>query len=276
MPSDIVLIGSGNIASHLGIILTKNGHTVSQVYSRNSEHAQLLAEKLHTSATAQVRDINPNADYYLICIKDDAIQMLSTECSKYLPEHAIIAHTSGVNGPVLIHPHFINRGLFYPLQSFSKNSQPDWNVIPIFTEGSEFAVRQLQILAGSISQKVFVMNDAIRTHLHLASVFANNFTNFNLIISRQILEKCNVPLDVLNPLMTETILKAFKLDPVMTQTGPAKRMDTSTIEKHIRLLVSEFPEYRSLYKKYSQLIMQTFKNENTRPHPPSADADQRF
>ncbi|MBK9108156.1 MAG: DUF2520 domain-containing protein [Saprospiraceae bacterium] len=273
MSSKIVLMGSGNVASHLGQILYHNGHQILQVYSRNLTNAVHLAKQMQADAIDQLKELNTEADFYLICIKDDAIQSISAECSNYLPPHSHIAHTSGVNSRDLIDPYFIHRGLFYPLQSFSLNSQPDWTEIPIFTEGSEASLAAFHELAATISHKVYHMNDAIRTHLHLASVFANNFTNFNLIIAKQILESCNVPLEVLNPLMTETILKAFKLDPIHTQTGPAKRMDTTTLEKHIRLLVSEFPEYRTLYKKYSLLIMQTFKHENPRPNSTPTTAD---
>lgn len=273
MPFKIVLIGSGNVASHLGLILQEKGHQIEQVFSRNKENANKLAKLFHAKAIDEIKDLNKSADFYLICIKDDAIQSISKECSKYLASDALIAHTSGVNSPDLIDLHFKHRGLFYPLQSFSLNSKPDWTEIPIFTEGTEFSLASFNKLAATISHKVFTMNDAIRTHLHLASVFANNFTNFNLIIAKQILENCNVPFDVLNPLMTETVLKAFKLDPILTQTGPAKRLDTTTLEKHIRLLVSEFPEYRTLYKKYSQLIMQTFKHENLRPNSSSTNSD---
>ena len=120
---------------------------------------------------------------------------------------------------------------------------------------------ELKDLAESISHEVFIMNDAIRTHLHLASVFANNFSNYNLVIAKKIMDKNNIPFKVLKSLMKETVEKAFAIDPRNAQTGPAKRGDLHSIEKHIRLLVQEFPEYRSLYKKYSETIQQDFKHE---------------
>ncbi|MBK8955775.1 MAG: DUF2520 domain-containing protein [Saprospiraceae bacterium] len=276
MSFKIALIGSGNVASHLAKILIAKGHNIVQVYSRELTHAQALASKINSTAVDQIAQLDPHADFYLICIKDDAIAGISEQCSRVLPPESIIAHTSGVNSPLLINDYFVNRGLFYPLQSFSTNSQPDWDAIPVFVEGSAYSSLKLKELAHCINSNIYSMDDSIRTHLHLASVFANNFTNFNLIIAKQILEKCDVPFEVLLPLMTETITKAFKLGPMQTQTGPAKRMDTGTIEKHIRLLVSEYPEYRSIYKKYALLIMQTFKHANSRTDPTPADPDQRI
>lgn len=262
MSFEIVLIGSGNLATALGKKLKATGHIIVQVYSRNLERAKLLADLLQTQAINQLDQINCNAQIYLICIKDDAIEGLSKSLSIKLNKQSIVAHSSGVNSPDRIDEYFINRSLFYPLQTFSKFKELDWAHIPIFIEGSLEAKNVLHPLAQTLSSQVLEMNDEIRTHLHLASVFANNFSNYNLLAAKKILDKANVPFNVLHSLMIETVDKAFRLDPINAQTGPAKRGDVHTIEKHIRLLVSEFPEYRSLYKKYSQIIEQSFKHEN--------------
>ncbi|HRG69048.1 MAG TPA: F420-dependent NADP oxidoreductase [Saprospiraceae bacterium] len=263
MHRDIVLIGSGNLATALGKKLLASGHRILQVYSRDFDHAKILAERLQAQAINQLDQINSHAQVYLICIKDDAIERLSQELSKKLEAHVIIAHSSGVNSPDRIASYFTNRSLFYPLQTFSKFKELDWTHIPIFIEGSDEAKSILRPLAQSLSSQLYEMNDQMRTHLHLASVFANNFSNYNLLAAKKILDIAQVPFEVLHSLMIETVDKAFRLDPINSQTGPAKRGDMQTIEKHIRLLVSEFPEYRSLYKKYSQIIEQTFKHENS-------------
>lgn len=263
MPFEIVLIGSGNLATALGKKLKLSGHKIAQVYSRDLERAKLLADLLQTQAINQIDRINSNAQIYLICIKDDAIEALSKTLATKLEKQAIVAHSSGVNSPDLIDAYFINRSLFYPLQTFSKFKELDWTHIPIFIEGSPEAISLLRPLAQTLSNDLLEMNDQMRTHLHLASVFANNFTNYNLLAAKKILDKTQIPFEVLHSLMLETVDKAFRLDPINAQTGPAKRGDVNTIEKHIRLLVSEFPEYRSLYKKYSQIIEQTFKHENS-------------
>lgn len=264
---EIVLIGSGNLATALGKKLFASGHKIVQVYSRDFERAKLLAGVIQAQAINQLDQINCNAQIYLICIKDDAIEDLSNILSNKLDQDVIIAHSSGVNSPDRINSYFNNRGLFYPLQTFSKFKELDWTQIPIFIEGSSQAKDVLRSLAQTLSNQLLEMNDEMRTHLHLASVFANNFSNFNLVAAKNILDKANVPFKVLHSLMIETVDKAFRLDPLNAQTGPAKRGDAQTIEKHIRLLVSEFPEYRSLYKKYSQIIEQSFKHEN-----PGADS----
>lgn len=273
MSHKIVLIGSGKLATALGKRFISEGIEIGQVYSRNPEHAQDLSRILGVEGINTLDQITHDAALYLICIKDDAIPSLTQSLRKHLGSNVCIAHTSGVNSPDIIDPYFANRGLFYPLQSFHKDRIPDWSLIPVFIEGEPVILDYLSQLAKHISPYVLKMNDQIRTHLHLASVFANNFSNFNLSIAKQILEKTEVPFHVLKGLMIETIEKAFELDPFDTQTGPARRNDFSTIEKHIRLLVSEYPEYRSLYKKYSQIIMQAYKHEDTWSNSTSATTD---
>ncbi len=269
MQFELVLIGSGNLATALGKKLVAAGHRILQVYSRNLDHAQHLASILKADAINDLSQIIPSAQIYLICIKDDSIEAVSRILSKQLPANSILAHSSGVNSPELIDAYFINRSLFYPLQTFSQIKELDWQHIPIFIEGSHEAQAVLAQLAKTLSEQHYVMNDSIRTHLHLASVFANNFSNYNLVIAKKILDQVQIPLEVLHSLMHETVDKAFRMEPIQAQTGPAKRGDFHTIEKHIRLLVSEFPEFRSLYKKYSQLIDQTFKHENSGSNTPS-------
>lgn len=256
------MIGSGNLATSLGVKLTEIGHKILQVYSKTIANARILAELVDSRYTDSIEDIDRSAAIYLIAIKDDRIDTLSAELINQLDSTKIIAHTSGVNSPNILPEYFENRSLFYPLQSFSKHKILDWNQIPIFIEGNEKSIKILTDLALGLSQNIILMNDQIRTHLHLASVFSNNFTTYNLIIAEKILNKSGVPFEVIHSLMNETIDKAFTLGPINSQTGPAKRGDQLSIEKHIRLLVAEFPEYRTLYKKYSQIIEQEFKNAN--------------
>ncbi|MBK8484026.1 MAG: DUF2520 domain-containing protein [Saprospiraceae bacterium] len=262
MKYKIVLIGSGNLATSLGVKLFESAQQVVQVYSKTLENAKGLAKKLHCNYTNSLNEIDTSADIYIIGIKDDKIHEVSIALKQFLKPDKIIAHTSGVNSPNLIDDYFINRSLFYPLQSFSKIKTLLWDEIPIFLEGSTYATKLLTEVAHGLSNQVLEMNDQIRTHLHLASVFANNFSNFNLLIAERILAKSKMPFTVIQSLMKETIDKAFALGSKSAQTGPAKRGDNLTIEKHIRLLVTEFPEYRSLYKKYSQIIQKEFKHEN--------------
>lgn len=269
MKHDIVLIGSGNLATALGFKLLNSGHHILQVYSRDIDNAKLLATKLKCEAINELNFINPNASFYLICIKDDAIGEVSNKLSLILTHDKLIAHSSGVNSPEIIDVAFEHRGLFYPLQSFSRFKEPDWTAVPVFIEGNTTTQESLMKLAQTISSDVYIMNDLMRTHLHLASVFANNFTTYNLVIAKKIIDKANLPFNVLKSLMTETVEKSFAMDPHEAQTGPAKRGDLLSIEKHIRLLVKEFPQYRSLYKKYSEIIKQEFKHENSRSNTTS-------
>jgi predicted short-subunit dehydrogenase-like oxidoreductase (DUF2520 family) len=249
---NIVLIGAGNVATQLGLALKKN-HTITQVFSRHLTNASSLAKRLNATATDNIEKISTNADIYFLSVTDDAIKPLVNE----LPSNnGIVVHTAGsVSIDVL--GRYKNYGIFYPFQTFSKNRDISFDNIPIMIEGNaENTTNKLFKLASSLSANVHKVNSEQRLLLHIAAVFACNFTNHLYHISKKISDKAELPFNILQPLIEETVSKAFKVSPENAQTGPAARDDRQTMDKHIDILNKSFNDKKlvELYKNLSNRI----------------------
>ncbi|HHS96271.1 MAG TPA: DUF2520 domain-containing protein, partial [Phaeodactylibacter sp.] len=231
----ISLIGAGNVAQHLGSSFRTQGIDILDVFSRKKKNATALAKDISAKAVTDFSKINKQADCYLIAVSDDAIEEVTTKLAKYLDtEKALVVHTSGATPSTVLKPHFKHYGVFYPLQSFSKTSKPDFRQIPLCIDGHYAADRKaMQKLAALLSPKVYLINDAARAKLHVAAVFVNNFSNYMYQAAAEILEGEQLPFDLLRPLLLETALKVQDQSPKDMQTGPAIRGDTHTIERHL-------------------------------------------
>ena len=237
----IILIGAGNVAHHLGLSLFGAGHQIIQVISKTQNSAKRLAEKLNTDFGTDITNIK-RADFVLIAINDDAIASVAAQI-KNIP----FAHTSG---SVSIE----NAGVFYPLQTFSKNSPLDLKKVPfcISAKDIDFENTLLEV-AKSISNFVYITNKKQRKTLHLAAVFACNFSNQMYAVAEDLLKKSDLDFEMLKPLITETANKIKNLSPSNAQTGPAKRNDLETIKKQINLL--EDDDLKAIYNLITAQIL---------------------
>ena len=245
----IVLIGSGNVAHHLFDAFYKQGIAIAQVFSRNIEALSAFKSKCKTTNKAnKIID----ADLYIIAVSDSAIEHLS---KLIINKKGLAVHTSG---SVSIHTIIAKRkGVFYPLQSFTKEKKIDFYNVPLCIEASNTDdLTLLKKLANTVSKSVFEISSTQRAKIHLAAVFANNFSNHMYAIANELCEKEGVPFDLLKPLIIESTAKLQVLKPKEAQTGPAIRNDITTIQKHIDSL--ENP----LYKKMYQLISESIKIKN--------------
>ncbi|TXK44650.1 DUF2520 domain-containing protein [Pontibacter qinzhouensis] len=253
----IALIGAGNVAWHLGQALAAAGHTISYVYSRTATHREALAAKLPAASPLAHLNLQHTAtDCAIIAVPDAALATVAQELQ--VPENALVVHTSGSQPlQVLEQKPSIRAGVFYPLQTFSKEKPVDFSSIPILIEAQQEQTRQeLKALAESLSQSVHMVSSEARKQLHVAAVFACNFTNHLLGISREILQQANLPHELLQPLIQETIAKATAFHPFIVQTGPAVRGDHNVLEEHLRLLQQQ-TGYRQLYELLSASIAAT-------------------
>lgn len=241
----IVLIGAGNVGYHLGNRLYEKGLRIQQVFSRAKEKAEKLASEVNAQAITELSNITLDADLYILAVHDSAI----AEVAAQLPVlDKLVVHTSGATPSAILYPHFQRFGIFYPLQTFSISKEVDFEQIPICVHANHDAdLQDLENLARQISPKVYRIDDEQRAILHVAAVFVNNFTNYLFQIGYDILEKENLPFDLLRPLIRETAAKVQVHPPAEMQTGPAIRGDQATIGKHLQYL-EKFPEYKSLYK----------------------------
>jgi predicted short-subunit dehydrogenase-like oxidoreductase (DUF2520 family) len=251
----ISIIGAGNLAFHLAHAIEKAGHNIEEIYGRDIESAQKLVDSLeNTTAQSHLNFSQSFAKIFIVAVSDDAIEAIASEV--VLPDDAIIAHTSGtVSIEQLQNSGLDDFGIFYPLQTFTKNTNLNFEEVPIvINSNSENARKNLLELANSISQSVIQLTDEQRQHLHLAAVFANNFVNYTLGAAFDLLNASGIEKKILIPLIQETVRKSLIFDPKSIQTGPGKREDYNTIGKHIELLADD-ERLMAVYKSITNNII---------------------
>jgi predicted short-subunit dehydrogenase-like oxidoreductase (DUF2520 family) len=226
----VVVIGTGNVASHLTHVYSKtNTIEISQVNSRN------LIEI-------------PLSDIIIIAVSDDAIATVSKQLKDI---QSLVVHTSGAVDMNAINQK--RKGVFYPLQSFTKDKSVDFSTIPICIESTNNDdIKLLENLASSINSKPYKISTEQRKKIHLAAVFVNNFTNYMYTIGQDICEENTIPFEILQPLILETANKVKKISPRNAQTGPAKRNDKQTITNHLENLNLQQQEIYKLITKSIQ------------------------
>ncbi|CAL1516935.1 DUF2520 domain-containing protein [Chitinophaga sp. MM2321] len=251
---EIVIVGTGNVAHCFGHLLKLHGHQISQVVSRNKEHAQELGEMLHAPFTDDVRDIYMEADVYLLAVSDDAIPELNNQLRL---GRRIVAHTAGAVPLSAISGISTNTGVLYPLQSIRKEIKT-YPVIPIMLEAANDEVlKRLQALAQSISSRIEITNSVQRMQYHLTAVLCNNFTNHLIAQAKAYCEKQQLDFTLLQPIIKETFDRLEKYPPEMVQTGPAIRQDETTMSLHRDLLADE---------KHLQLVYQVMSDSINQFH----------
>lgn len=255
----ISLIGSGNVATHIGHALAKAGYRINGVFSRTLAAAQALAGTLHCNATDHLEGL-PEADCCLFAAKDDALPSLAARWGALHPD-SLCLHTAGSMPMDIFEGKVENYGVLYPMQTFSKTRQVDFHAIPCFIEANApETLDKVTQLARSVSDRVYVLPSERRRWLHLAAVFACNFSNHCYDIAARLLEKEGIPSDSLLPLIDETAAKVHELPACKAQTGPAVRFDRNVIDRHERMLADN-PELRRIYELLSQHIYQ-YAQEN--------------
>ena len=230
----VVIIGAGNVASHLYQSFSMAEQLdVIQVYNRNPDHLDFVEDP--EKRTSDLKKLK-QADLYLIAIKDEAIEELVQNLKI---SSGLVAHTSGSQDMNVLSD-FENYGVFYPLQTFSKNKEVNFQEVPLCLEAnSEANLQFLKKIAELVSDNQYEVNSEQRRALHVSAVFVNNFSNHLFALADDYCRKNNLPFEILRPLIKETFTKIETLDPYSAQTGPALRDDKETIEAHLELLDEE-------------------------------------
>ena len=240
----VVIIGAGNVATHLAMALYQAEVNISQVISRNPESAEKLSELVHAGFTTDWKELDTGADLYILSVPDDVIPEI---LDKNLWKDKILVHTAGSVSLDIFKNYTDFYGVFYPLQTFSKNKEVDFSQIPLCIEANSQGVfNNLEELASKISERIYHVNSEQRQKLHLSAVFACNFTNHLWSISEQLLNEDRLGFEMIKPLIGETYHKAMKQSPYQAQTGPALRNDQNTLKKHEKAL-EKHPELKKLY-----------------------------
>ncbi len=252
----ICFIGAGNLATRLSKSLIESGYNISQIYNRTEKSAKLLADLLGTNYTSAIDRIDTNADLYFIALKDSAVDKV---LSKINFNNKLVVHCSGSLPLSVLDKYSENTGVFYPLQTFSKNRNIHFNTIPIFIESNSVKNRNsLLEIAQQLSNSALVLNSEKRKILHISAVFACNFVNHLYSISAEILKTEDIPFDVLKPLILETARKVQEMEPKKAQTGPAVRFDETIISSHLKEL-DGINNYKELYNSISKSIFEYHK-----------------
>lgn len=253
----VSFIGSGNVATHLATKLFTAGVHIHQIASLTSATADDLAQKVGANGITDLEKLElDQIDFLIVAVRDDVLPEMAHKINK---ASCIIAHTSGTS-PMNTFENHENYGVFYPLQTFSKHKSIDIKSTPFCIEGNkEDVVKSLKSLAELIADNVQFVDTETRKSIHIAAVFACNFSNHMLAIAEDILNDKHVSLSILQPLVEETIQKAFSGKPKEMQTGPAARNDQKVITDHLAKL-SSHTLHQTIYKNISQSIIST-KNE---------------
>jgi len=252
----ISFAGAGKVAGTLCLEMYKKGHLIQKIVSARKKSGAILSTKCKADWSDNL--IFPDSTQIIIvAVPDHSLRVVleNIKCGK----DTVVAHTAGSFGLGIFPENLKRRGVFYPLQTFSKERRTKINGIPLFIEFSdEHSKDLLENLAASLGATVYYSDVEHRRLLHIAAVFVSNFTNHLFTAGNEVAAKSGFPFEVLKPLILETVKNAFELGPENSQTGPAARYDLNTIEKHLELL-SFSPELKEIYNGMTKAIMHYYK-----------------
>ena len=244
----IALIGTGNLATHLAFALSKCEKVcVNQWIGRTSTPPKNIKNIPYFNHFQDNLDV----DICIVAVSDDAVEEVAAKLAK---TKALVVHTAGALSKNVLSP-IQRKGVFYPLQSFLKDTAVSWNEIPICLEADKpDDLRLLYTLAAHLTKEIHPINEQQRLKIHTAAVFANNFGNHLLGISQHLVANAELPATILKPLVSETFKRSFLNHPFENQTGPAKRNDKASQKKHLNVLSDDEAE---VYKILSKSILNT-------------------
>lgn len=247
----IVLIGSGNVATVLGRLFIKNGHTIQSVISQNIDHAKTLADEFQSEYNNFSKPVNMDCDLVIISVSDYGIENIITEI---IDKRKPVVHTSGSVSKDILKKYSDNYGVLYPLQTIRKEMETI-PLIPFLVDGSsEEMTIFLEKFAQTVSDNVQRASDEQRCKMHLAAVIASNFSNYMYCLAEEYCINEKVDFNILKPLILETANRVQQNSPCSVQTGPAIRKDIQTMDKHLRLLTA-YPKLRTTYLRITDSIM---------------------
>jgi predicted short-subunit dehydrogenase-like oxidoreductase (DUF2520 family) len=248
--------GAGRVAGALCKGMYQSGINILQIVSPSESDGTRLAS-ICNARWSQVLSFDKSNDVVIVAVPDHRLAdvLSKIRCA----ENTIVAHTAGSYGLELFPDNIKNKGVFYPLQTFSKERHIKLFDLPFLIEGSSDEItKKLEDLATETGGKTYRMDTEHRRMLHLSAVFVCNFTNYMLTAGKEVTTKAGIPFEMLYPLIRETIDKALEEGPEKSQTGPAVRNDLNTIEKHMELL-SFSPGLKKMYREISDSILKFYK-----------------
>jgi predicted short-subunit dehydrogenase-like oxidoreductase (DUF2520 family) len=256
----IALIGAGKLATNFAFTLKKRGYTILQVFNRSREAGTDLANKVSADYIEDLHDLTLKADLYALAVSDAALPEIS---DKILLNDQLIIHFSGSADISILQNCSLNYGILYPPQTFTKKRTAGFINVPLCIEAnSDESEQKLIDFASSFSKNINKVNSRQRKTIHLSAIFASNFTNFMYAIAEDILNREDLTMKILEPLIEKTKANAMRKNVFSLQTGPAIREDLELIKSHLAIL-SGRPEFREIYELISKSIIQyKYQNKN--------------
>ena len=250
----IVLFGAGNFATNLALALKKKGYDILQVYNRTAGNGNKLAEKAGAVFINDLSEVNTKADLYIISVRDSAIEMIAGQLHL---KDKIIVHTSGSMDISILQKASSNFGVLHSPQTFSKTKPISFNNLYIDIQANNKHCEGVLVeFAKTFCKNVIVVTAEQRIFIHVAAVFAGNFTNFMYTIAEDILSGRDLPFELMQPIIKKTSENSNYKKPFTRQTGPAVRDDFEVIAKHMDILgKNNYPDYQKLYVLISDTIL---------------------
>ncbi len=247
---NVVIIGTGNVASVLSKLFITKGHKVIEIVGRNQNAAAELAKTCHCNANTNFTLITEKGDIYIIAVVDTAIETVVKQLSM---QNKLVVHTAGsVSINVLNKPNS-EFGVLWPLQTLRKEMKEVPEIPFIIDANNEATYTTLLAFAKTLTDTVFRANDAKRIKLHLTAVLVSNFTNHLYALADDYCHTEMLDFKLLLPLIEETGKRIKNNAPKNVQTGPAIRRDQVTLNSHINLLKG-YPQLQKLYQLMSDSI----------------------
>lgn len=256
----INIVGAGNVGSHISRAFRNAGFSINIIYNRSPGKADLLAKKLRTKATRSLSDLDPDG-LTCICVSDDAIRDVINAIVDIHGEDHSIVHTSGSLGVQFDDTHHKNVGCIWPVQSINKDVTIDFSSVPLCIDANnERFLKKIMDVSKSLSRSVFHLPSEKKKFIHLSAVWANNFSNHVIHLAEEICETNGVSREVLYPLLSNMIAQLHERKALEIQTGPARRKDLITIEKHLSLMNDK--KMKDLYRHLTESIIYTYHENN--------------
>jgi predicted short-subunit dehydrogenase-like oxidoreductase (DUF2520 family) len=254
----IAVIGSGNIATFFSLQMHQAGLEIIQIVSKTELHAKELATYFNCAYTDNINELNQNADVYLFAVRDDIL----LDFAKTIKLHGkLVVHTAGSITLDNLSTMSNTRACIWCMYSIQKKVFPTQQNIPLIVNATDnLSLERVSALARSISSTIYLLPDQQKSMAHLAAVFANNFTNHLFALAQQLLEKENIPFELLIPIIQNTVDKLSISLPINNQTGPAIRHDEKTIEAHIQILANT-PKLSAIYQLLTGSIQEEYSNK---------------
>jgi len=247
----LTILGAGNVATHISRHLHFQGQVIREVWSRSEASARELAAEVGAKASFGDQAVAEGSDFYLLAVPDRGVAELAR---RHAGMDGIWLHCAGSIDREVLSPQFRQYGVLYPLQSLSKSKGIDMSQVPFLVEGSDAeSTRSIMELAGLLSETIRECDSEERMKLHLAAVFANNFSMHMVYLASRILEAEGGDLSPLLPLLRESLAKIESMGPGPAMTGPAIRNDRQTMSRHLELLEGH-PEWQKMYTFMSRSI----------------------